>query len=91
MPIVLGIPKSKNVALLVGLIFLFFIGYFSFILRGGHDWIKIIVLNVIVSLPLVYALFLLAKAKEKQDFSRLSQLAKVIMLSGLIFILIMKL
>ena len=91
LPIVLGIPKSKNVALLVGLIFLFFIGYFSFILRGGHDWIKIIVLNVIVSLPLVYALFLLAKAKEKQDFSRLSQLAKVIMLSGLIFILIMKL
>ena len=91
LPIVLGIPKSKRIALLTGIIFLLFMIYFSFILRGSHDWLKIIVLNTTVSLPMIYALFLLAKAKEKKDFSYLSRLAKGIMLSGLIFILVMKL
>ena len=91
LPIVLGMPKSKRIALLTGIIFLLFMIYFSFILRGSHDWLKIIVLNTIVSLPMIYALFLLAKAKEKKDFSYLSRLAKGIMLSGLIFILVMKL
>ena len=91
MPIVLGIPKSKFVAAAVGFVFLFFIAYFSFILRGGNELIKIIVLNLTISLPIVYSLFLLKRAKEKQDFTRLSRLAKGIMLSGLIFILVMKL
>ncbi len=99
LPIVLGIPKSKIIALFTGIIFLIFMAYFSFILRahpenigrGSHDWLKIIVLNLSVSLPMIYALFLLVKAREKKDFSYLSRLAKGIMLSGLIFILVMKL
>lgn len=90
LPIVLGIPKSKNIALFVGIVFLLFMAYFSFILRGSHDWLKIIVLNLTVSLPMIYALFLLSKADDKKDFSYLSRLAKGIMLSGLIFILVMK-
>lgn len=98
LPIVLGIPRSKNIALFVGIVFLLFMVYFSFILvahpeevgRGGHDWLKIIVLNLTVSLPMIYALFLLSKATDKKDFSYLSRLAKGIMLSGLIFILVMK-
>ena len=53
LPIVLGIPKSKRIALLTGIIFLLFMIYFSFILRGSHDWLKIIVLNTIVSLPMI--------------------------------------
>jgi 4-hydroxybenzoate polyprenyltransferase len=99
LPIVIGVPKSKIVAMLVGIIFLFFIAYFSFILclhpeasgRGVNDWTKIIILNTTVSLPIIYALFLLSKAAEKKDFTFLSRLAKMIMLSGLIFILVMKL
>ena len=98
LPIVLGLQKSKSVAMIVGLIFLHFMAYFSFILsqipipsgRGSHDWVKIILLNLSVSLPMIYALFLLLKANEKKDFSYLSRLAKGIMLSGLIFILVMK-
>ena len=91
LPIVFGMPKSKSVAMLVGVIFLLFMAYFSFILRGSHDWLKIIVLNLTVSLPMICALYLLVKAAEKEDFSYLSRLAKGIMLSGLIFILVMKL
>lgn len=91
LPIVFGVATSKIVAAIVGLIFLFFVAYFSVLLRGANDWFKIVVLNIIVSLPMIYALILLSKAHRKEDFSKLSLLAKLIMLSGLIFILIMKL
>ncbi len=95
LPIVLGLKKSKWVACMVGVFFLFTVVYFSFILsertpmeRGGI--LQKILLNLTISLPILYALFLLIKAKTKEDFSFLSKLAKVIMLSGLIFLLIMK-
>jgi 4-hydroxybenzoate polyprenyltransferase len=98
LPIALGLSKSKMIAASVGLVFLLFIAYFCFLLslhpnfseKGSNDWIKIFILNLTVSLPMLYALFLLSKAKAKSDFSRLSKIAKGIMLSGLIFIIIMQ-
>ena len=89
LPVVIGVEKSKKWAFVVGLIFLILVVIFSFILRG--DWVKILILNLSISLPIIYALFLLVKSQEKEDFSFLSKLAKFIMLSGLVFILIMKL
>jgi 4-hydroxybenzoate polyprenyltransferase len=89
LPILLGTNKSKGIAFFVGLLFLALVFYVSFMLKESMP--KVIVLNITISLPIIYALFLLIKAKEKQEFSFLSKLAKVIMLSGLIFILIMKL
>jgi 4-hydroxybenzoate polyprenyltransferase len=89
LPILLGTKMSKGIALGVGLLFLALVFYFNFMLKDSI--LKVVVLNITISLPIIYALFLLIKAKEKQEFSYLSKLAKVIMLSGLIFLLIMKL
>ena len=85
----IGVEKSKKWAFVVGLIFLILVVIFSFILRG--DWVKILILNLTISLPIIYALFLIIKSQKKEDFSFLSKLAKLIMLSGLVYILIMKL
>ena len=89
LPILLGTKMSKGIALCVGLLFLLLVFYFSLMLKDSL--LKVVILNITISLPIIYALFLLIKAKEKQEFSFLSKLAKVIMLSGLIFLLIMKL
>ena len=89
LPILFGTPISKGIAFFVGLCFFILILYFSFLLK--ESLLKVAILNITISIPIVYALFLLIKAKEKEDFSFLSKLAKMIMLSGLIFILIMKL
>lgn len=89
LPILIGVKKSKWVAFLVGILFLGFTIYFSLV-SHLKDY-QIILLNLSISLPLLYALFLLLKAEKKPDFSYLSQLAKLIMLSGLLFILILKL
>lgn len=89
LPVIIGMDKSKKWAFVVGFIFLSLVIIFSFILRG--DWVKILILNLTISIPIIYALFLLVKSHRKEDFSFLSKLAKFIMLSGLVFILIMKL
>jgi 4-hydroxybenzoate polyprenyltransferase len=88
LPIVAGIKGSKIVAFIVGLILLFSVLFFSKILRG--EVIKIILLNICISIPVIYALYKLIIAKEKKDFTYVSKLAKWIMLGGIVFILIMK-
>jgi hypothetical protein len=85
---VAGIKGSKIVAFIVGLILLFSVLFFSKILRG--EVIKIILLNICISIPVIYALYKLIIAKEKKDFTYVSKLAKWIMLGGIVFILIMK-
>ncbi len=88
LPIVLGINKAKVIASIVGFLFLLAILFFSFVVKDNY--LKLFFLNLTITLPVCYALFLLIKSKEKADYARLSKLAKLIMLSGLIFILIMK-
>ena len=88
LPIVLGIKTTKIVAFVVGFLFILAVFFFSFEVK--NNYLKLFSLNIIITLPICYALFLLIQAKEKADYARLSKLAKLIMLSGLIFILIMK-
>ncbi len=88
LPIVLGIKTTKIVTFLVGFLFILAILFFSLFIRDNY--LKLFLMNIIITLPVCYALFLLIQAEEKADYARLSKLAKLIMLSGLIFILIMK-
>jgi 4-hydroxybenzoate polyprenyltransferase len=89
LPILLGTHISTAIACFVGIIFLLLVFYFSYLLK--ESVLKVVTIHITISLPIIYALFLLINAKNKQDFSFLSKLAKIIMLSGLIFLLIMKL
>jgi 4-hydroxybenzoate polyprenyltransferase len=88
LPIVLGIPMSKKIAFGVGCLFLLLTLFFCYALIGEDYW-RSAVLLLTVSLPIVYVLYLLTCAQDKKDYSRLSLLAKLIMLSGVIFILLM--
>lgn len=88
LPIVLGVKTTKIVAFIVGFLFILAILFFSFLIKDNY--LKLFLMNIIITLPVCYALFLLIQAQEKADYARLSKLAKLIMLSGLIFILIMK-
>jgi 4-hydroxybenzoate polyprenyltransferase len=93
LPIVLGVKNSQLIALLIGSLFaiiLFVLSFLFFNYLFKNDYLKLILLNLTITMPVCYALFLLISAKEKTDYSRLSIIAKLIMLSGLIFILIMK-
>jgi 4-hydroxybenzoate polyprenyltransferase len=88
LPIVLGIKKTKIIALLVGVQFLLAVFYFSYLISDTF-LAGTLILNLFVSLPMFYIMFLLWNAREKADYSRVSGYAKLIMLSGIVFILVM--
>lgn len=97
LPIVIGTSKSKYWAFAVGLVFLGLLLYGNMMLyKSMHSntlqsFLPIILLNGSITLPVLYAQFLVLKAERKEDYSFLSKFAKFIMLSGLMYIIIMKL
>lgn len=88
LPIVLGIKTTKFIAFLVGILLLIAVFYFSWLI-DNWGW-KFFLIHALISLPTLFSLYKLYLAKDKKDFTFLSQFAKLIMLSGLIFILVMQ-
>jgi 4-hydroxybenzoate polyprenyltransferase len=89
LPIVFGQLVAKRVALGVGVFFLLAtIGLSYFYFSTAVNYLKAAFILLFMSAPILYALFLLLKAKTKTDFAFLSKLAKIIMLSGLVVILL---
>jgi 4-hydroxybenzoate polyprenyltransferase len=98
LPIVLGVRKTKKV--LIGLVLIYTILLFAhtFIANSlipfRHSYGQIFYtfyMLLFVVVPLIITTYLLLKADVKSDFSRLSTLYKVIMLSGLLSMVIIKL
>jgi 4-hydroxybenzoate polyprenyltransferase len=98
LPIVLGVRKTKKV--LIGLVLIYSILLFAhtFIanslipFRHGYGQVfYTFYMLLFVIVPLIITTYLLLKADVKSDFSRLSNLYKVIMLSGLLSMVIIKL
>ncbi len=88
LPIVFGIKITKVIVFCVGITLLVCVYFFSKII---DDSFKFFLIHLLISIPILFALYKLFYAKEKKDFAFLSQFAKLIMLSGLIFILVMRL
>ena len=98
LPIVLGVRKTKKV--LIGLVLIYTILLFThtFIANSlipfRHSYGQIFYtfyMLLFVVVPLIVTTYLLLKADVKSDFSRFSALYKVIMLSGLLSMVIIKL
>ncbi len=88
LPIVFGLKATKFFALFVAILLLFSVYIFSIFAFLNF---KIYLIHLLITLPTIFALYKLYFAKDKEDFAFLSQFAKLIMLSGLIFILVMQL
>lgn len=98
LPIVLGVRKTKNVLLGICLIYIVLIGVHIFVanslipFRHTYDnvlYVLYMVLFLIV--PFIASLYFLYKADVKADFTRLSSFYKLMMLSGLLSMLLIKL
>ena len=98
LPIVLGVRKTKKV--LIGLVLIYTILLFAhtFIANSlipfRHSYGQVFYtfyMLLFVVVPLIITTYLLLKADVKSDFSRLSTLYKVFMLSGLLSMVIVKL
>jgi 4-hydroxybenzoate polyprenyltransferase len=90
MPIVLGQDWTKKIITLLIAVAVagLFGAYFIFLLRdasGNIDWISMVYVNLFLIVPLFYLIFLVIHAKTKEGFHKASNLSKVIMLTGILY------
>ena len=92
LPIVAGIKTAKGVAILVGLILIFFLyqWYIYEVKFINIDFRKLYLVLAII-LPLVATMIYISFANSKKEFHQLSQVSKYIMLSGLLYLIIISL
>lgn len=86
LPIVAGIKTAKIVVFFFGIALLIILLYLCQVLWQMVNYWALGFIILAVFLPLFYSFYLLWKAKEQSDFHRISQLAKGIMLMGLILL-----
>ena len=80
-PIFAGFTNSKVlsfVLILIEILALYFV-YFKFL----NDYYSLYYITIAVVLPLLYALFLVLRAKENKDFGKVSKVLKFVMVLGL--------
>ncbi len=87
-PIEKGIPKSKKLLLFFSLFILLIVLSFSYGYFGIRN-ITAIYLVFTVVLPLLYFIFKLKDADTKEDFHKLSNLLKLIMLAGILTVFLL--
>jgi len=88
MPIAWGIPAAKGVALFFAMVFLGILGDWIFSVEKLEVNAGVVYLVLGVIVPLLFAMLKLLKATTKKEFHFISQLAKYIMLSGILYLLV---
>ncbi len=87
LPVSWGIDRAKIVALFFGFIFLFSeLIWCNFFSKDIHLALTICFIGIVI-LPTIYSLHKLIKANTPEDYGRISKSIKVIMLTGLIYLL----
>ena len=86
-PIVYGTKKTKIVLVLLSISTLLSISYIAFLVYNEYNYLSYYLL-LLIGLPLLYFIFILNRSSSKEDFKKLSNLLKIIMLIGIISILL---
>ncbi|MEL6720287.1 MAG: geranylgeranylglycerol-phosphate geranylgeranyltransferase [Bacteroidota bacterium] len=86
LPIVAGIASAKIIALFFGIALFVMLVYLCVVLLELANYWALGFVVLVVLLPLLYSFFLLWKSKLSREFHQISQLAKVMMLMGLILL-----
>jgi 4-hydroxybenzoate polyprenyltransferase len=89
LPIVLGVQIAKIIAFLIGLILIIFVGFVISWEGQFGSLIRVIYAVIFIALPTVYSLYKLLIAKEKIEFRHVSQVIKMIMLTGLLYLVVL--
>ena len=86
-PIVYGTKKTKIVLVILSITTLLSISYIAFLIYNEYTYLSYYLL-LLIGLPLLYFMFILNRSKSKEEFKKLSDLLKIIMLIGIISILL---
>ena len=83
-PVVIGIPKTKLILMIFVLLSVLALSYISYLSMFRHFDILFWYVLFLLIIPFVYMGYMIFVAKNKSDYSFLSSLAKFIMLTGVL-------
>ncbi|MBI4931279.1 MAG: geranylgeranylglycerol-phosphate geranylgeranyltransferase [Bacteroidetes bacterium] len=89
-PIVLGIKKAKMITSALIVLFMAGIGYVMPHQYEAKDKISFLYFLILIQLPLLFILLRVFKAKEKKHFHFASVMVKIVMLTGICFLFLLK-
>jgi 4-hydroxybenzoate polyprenyltransferase len=90
LPVVLGIKTTKIVVvgiilINIGLLIFIYIRYLLWMITGQLDYFSMIYFLLFIVIPFIYLAFQIIKAKTRAHYHRISNLTKLIMLSGILY------
>ncbi|MEM9849179.1 MAG: geranylgeranylglycerol-phosphate geranylgeranyltransferase [Bacteroidota bacterium] len=86
LPIVLGLRRSKIICAAIALVLILLLFSLIRVLWVNTYYLAILFAILFIFSPIIYALFKLYAAENSKDFGHISQIAKLIMLTGLIML-----
>lgn len=89
LPIVYGVVKAKRMAQGVGVLLLGMMSFSVYFLLTEKLYLSGFYGILTVIAPTIYLLVSLEKASEKKTFNQLSQIAKLVMMAGLFFLIVL--
>ncbi|NJN78040.1 MAG: UbiA family prenyltransferase [Saprospiraceae bacterium] len=89
LPIVFGVQIAKIIAFLMGLVLIIFVGFVIGWEGQFGSFIRVIYASIFIALPIIYSLYKLLIAKEKAEFRHVSQVIKMAMLTGLLYLVVL--
>ena len=89
-PIVLGMQKTKIIVSALILLFMSCIGYVMYHQYSSNDILSFYYFLGLVELPLVFVLIKTMYAKTKKDFHTSGTVVKLVMLTGICFLFLLK-
>ncbi len=87
LPVIYGKQKAKIVAQGIAIIMIACIGYLQYTQLHAKDMASFMYFLFAIQAPLVYVIYKLQLAKEKNDYTNLSRVMKLIMLMGIAYTL----
>jgi len=84
LPLVLGLKNARIIILVLGIILIATIGYAQSIVVGLGEYISLLYSILLIQFPLIFMLYQVTKAREKDHYRRLSNIIKGIMLTGIV-------
>lgn len=88
MPIVIGIPSAKTVVVIITFATMVCLAYLQYLQSNLKDFIGFYYFTFLLQLPLAFLIFMTARAKTRKAFHTAGNAAKLIMLSGVCYLIV---
>ncbi len=91
LPVIWGEQRSKRLALFFGFLLLIFLGAYGYLHHKQFGFPALTYMSICIGAPLLFSIGALHRAKSEKAYHQISQIAKFIILTGILLLLFIRL